>query len=104
MAPRCACHQAGMGDGLREKRVARQRVRFGIFAGVHVGFAGVAGRTNEKARLGFAQKLQQEIIARVIEFFARERGKGLLALAQGLRESLPDITCGAEEDSHESKV
>src|SRR6266436_4178131 len=90
-----------MGDGLREQGVARQRIRFGFFTGVHIGLARVSGRIDEEAGLSFAQKFQQEIITRVIQFLANERDEGLMALAQSLGERLANVTAAAEENNHD---
>ena len=92
-----------MGDRLWKERVARQSVSLGHFAGIDIWFACVTGRIDEETGFGPAQELEQQIVARIIQFLAGERGEGLFALAQSLRKSLSDITAGAEEDDHGCK-
>src|SRR6266403_1248586 len=97
MAPGRASDQARVSHSLRKKRVARQRVRLGCFAGIHIRLASVSGGIDEKAGFCFAHKFQQEIITRVIQFFASERGERLLSFAQSLGERLSNVTTAAEE-------
>src|SRR5436309_16098970 len=104
MAPRCFRNQAGMGDGLREERVPDERLGPGLLADIDVGLAGVTGGVDQETGPGFAQEVEQEIVAGVIQIFAGEGGEGLPAFAQGFGEGLPDVTRGAEKNDHPFEV
>src|SRR5438874_1777160 len=90
-----------MSDSLWKERVAGQRIRLGLLAGIDIRLASVAGGIDEKAGFCLAQEFQQEIIPCVIQFFASKRGERLLPFTQSLRERLANITATAEENSHD---
>jgi hypothetical protein len=71
-----------------------------LFAGIDIGFAGVAGGVDEKIRLGPSQKLEQVIGTCVVHFTARERFEGISAFVQCADEGLADIAGSAEEQYH----
>src|SRR5690242_9820908 len=90
-----------MSDGLWKQCIAGQRVRLGFFAGIDIRFAGVSGGIDEEVGFCFAQEFQQEIIPRVIKFFASERDERLRSFAQSLSEGLSNVTTSAKEHNHE---
>ena len=82
---------AGLGDHGREDRVSLQGVGPVFFAGVHVGFAGVAGGVDQEIRLGPAEKLCQQIEPGIIQPAARRRLKRDAPLLQRPGKGLADV-------------
>src|ERR1041385_6193407 len=93
-----------MCNGLREQSVASQCIGFCILAGIHIRLPGVSGGIDEKGRPFFSKKVQQEVIARIIQFIASELEEGLIALAQGLRKCLANVTASAKKYNHDGPL
>jgi hypothetical protein len=100
MAPRHASRRAGVGDGLGQKGIASERADLVQLAGVHVWLAGVAGGVDDELRLFRAEKIQQQVKARVIQFAPRERNERPLPPFKVARKRLADVTGTAEEENH----
>jgi len=98
--PRDAGGGAGVGNRLWQQGVALEGVGPGSFAGIHVGFAGVAGGVQDEGGAGVTQQLEQHFEPGVIHVLAGKGGEGLVTLVQGLGKGLADITGGAEEKYH----
>ena len=87
------------------KRVARQGVGLGDFAGVHVRFAGVTGGIDDETPACVVFKNSSSTSnRRVIHFLARKRRERPFAALQFARERLADITRCTEEQNHKFMI
>ena len=83
--------------GLWQERVGPHGLGPVAFASVQVRIAGIACRIDDEVGFRFADIIQQQDEAGVIERSARERLKCQFAPAQFSRESLADIAGGSKE-------